>query len=110
MKRMISGGILLVAICFVFPLVAKADDIHLCAIGSNCNTGTVIAIYSGTTSATLSGGNPGLIGQQLFLAVLLPVTDTTGNWNDNKTSLWSVLVPAVPCGKNCTYPNLNSAI
>ena len=110
MKNTLEGGALLVAICFVFALAAKADDIHLCAVGSDCNTGSVIAISSGTTSATLSGGNPGLIGQQLFLAVLMPSTDKSGNWNDNKTTLWSLLAPPLDCGKNCTYPNLNSAI
>jgi hypothetical protein len=110
MKNMFRGGALLAAICLVFALAAKADDIHLCAAGSDCNTGSVIAISSGTTSATLSGGNPGLIGQQLFLAVLTPLTDKSGNWNDNKTTLWSRLAPPVDCGKNCTYPNLNSAI
>jgi hypothetical protein len=110
MKNILRGGVLLVAMCFVFVLMAKADDIHLCAIGSNCNTGSVIAIFSGTTSATVSGGNPGLIGEQLFLAVLVPLTNTSGNWNDNNTSLWSVLGPSVDCGNNCTFPNLNSAI
>ena len=110
MKNMLKGGALLVAICFAFALAAKADDIHLCVVGSDCTTGSVIAISSGTTSATLSGGHPGLIGQQLFLAVLMPSTDKSGNWNDNKTTLWSLLAPPVDCGKNCTYPNLNSAI
>ena len=70
MKNIFRGGALLAAICFVFALAAKADDIHLCAAGSDCNTGSVIAISSGTTSATLSGGHPGLIGQQLFLAAI----------------------------------------
>jgi hypothetical protein len=110
MKNILKGGALLVALCFVFALAAKADDIHLCAIGSNCSTGSVIAVSSGTTSATLSGGNPGLIGQQLFLAVLTPLTDKSGNWNDNKTTLWSLLAPPVDCGNNCKYPNLHSAI
>src|SRR6516162_9531628 len=110
MKNMFRGGAMLAAICFVFALAAKADDIHLCAAGSNCNTGSVIAISSGTTSATLNGGNPGLIGQQLFLAVLTPLTDKLGNWNDNKTTLWSRLAPPVDCEKKCTFPNLNSAI
>jgi hypothetical protein len=110
MKNMFRGGALLATICFVFALGAKADDIHLCAIGSDCSTGSVIAVSSGTTSATLSGGNPGLIGQQLFLAVLTPLTDKSGNWNNNKTTLWSLLEPPVDCGNNCKYPNLNSAI
>ena len=109
MKNMFRGGALLAAICFVFALAAKADDIHLCAAGSDCSTGSVIAISSGTTGATLSGGHPGLIGQQLFLAVLTPLTDKSGNWNDNKTSLWSLLAPPVDCG-HCKFPNLNSAI
>lgn len=110
MKNILRGGVLVVAICFVFAMGAKADDIHLCAVGSDCNTGSVIAIYSGTTSATVSGGNPNLIGQELFLAVLTPLTDTSGTWNNNKTSLWSLFVPPVDCGNNCTFPNLNSAI
>src|SRR5260370_937086 len=40
----------------------------------------------------------------------MPSTDKSGNWNDNKTSLWSLLAPEVDCDKNCKYPNLNSAI
>jgi hypothetical protein len=110
MKNILRSAALLVAICFAFVLAAKADDIHLCAIGSDCGTGSVITISSGTTSATVSGGNPGLIGRQLFLAILTPLTDNSGNWNDNKTTLWSLLAPPVDCGNNCTYPNLNSAI
>ena len=110
MKNIFRGGALLAAICFVFALAAKADDIHLCAAGSDCSTGSVIAISSGTTSATLRGGNPGLIEQQLFLAVLTPLTDKSGNWNDNKTTLWSRLGPPVDCGHNCKFPNLKSAI
>jgi hypothetical protein len=109
MKNIFRGGALLAAICFVFALAAKADDIHLCAVASDCNTGSVIAISSGTTSATLRGGNPGLIEQQLFLAVLTPLTDKSGNWNDNKTTLWSRLGPPVDCG-HCKFPNLKSAI
>jgi PEP-CTERM motif len=110
MKNIFRGGALLAAICFVFALAAKADDIHLCAVASDCNTGSVIAISSGTTSATLRGGNPGLIEQQLFLAVLTPLTDKSGNWNDNKTTLWSRFAPPVDCGHNCKFPNLKSAI
>ena len=110
MKNIFRGGALLAAICFVFALAAKADDIHLCAAGSDCSTGSVIAISSGTTSATLRGGNPGLIEQQLFLAVLTPLTDKSGNWNDNKTTLWSRFAPPVNCGHNCKFPNLKSAI
>jgi hypothetical protein len=110
MKNIFRGGALLAAICFVFALAAKADDIHLCAVGSDCSTGSVIAISSGTTSATLRGGNPGLIEQQLFLAVLTPLTDKSGNWNDNKTTLWSRFAPPVDCGHNCKFPNLKSAI
>ena len=110
MKNIFRGGALLAAICFLFALAAKADDIHLCAVGSDCNTGSVIAISSGTTSATLRGGNPGLIEQQLFLAVLTPLTDKSGNWNDNKTTLWSRFAPPVDCGHNCKFPNLKSAI
>jgi hypothetical protein len=110
MKNIFRGAAQLAAICFVFALAAKADDIHLCAAGSDCSTGSVIAISSGTTSATLRGGNPGLIEQQLFLAVLTPLTDKSGNWNDNKTTLWSRFAPPVDCGHNCKFPNLKSAI
>jgi hypothetical protein len=110
MKNCLRTGLLLVAIGFVFAVAAKADDIHLCAIGADCNTGSVIEIQSSTTSATVGGGNPGLIGQQLFLAILQPATNLSGNWNDNGTTLWSVLAPPVTCAKNCNYPNLSSAI
>jgi hypothetical protein len=58
----------------------------------------------GTTTAYVTG-NP--TGQELFLAILVPVSDTSGSWNSG--TLWSALTPQVSCGSNCTDPSLSSA-
>ena len=102
MKYMVRSGIVLVALCFAFSLQAKADNIHLCGVSTGCNAGSVIPI--GTTTAYVTG-NP--TGQELFLAILTPVADTSGGWNGG--TLWSALNPPIICNK-CTYPTLSSAI
>jgi hypothetical protein len=63
MKNMLRGGALLATICFVFALAAKRMTFIFAQSGRNAPTGSVIAISSGTTRATLSGGHPGLLGQ-----------------------------------------------
>jgi len=92
----------LLAVCLIAGALAKADDIHLCDVSTGCSSGSVISI-GGTTTAFVSGN---ATGQELFLAILAPVSDTSGNWNSNGTTLWSVL--GVSGGS--TFPNLNSAI
>jgi hypothetical protein len=103
MKSSILGGVLALALSFAFAGAAKADNIHLCDVSTGCSASSVIPISGSTTTAFLSG-NP--TGDALFLAILQPVAGLTGNWNDNGTTLWSVL--GVSGGS--TFPNLNSAI
>jgi hypothetical protein len=103
--KSIVRNILLMALCSVFTGAVKADDIHLCDVSTGCSASSVILISGSTTTAFLSG-NP--TDDSLFLAILNPVSDLTGNWNDNSTTLWSVL--SVPAGVNSTFPNLASAI
>jgi hypothetical protein len=103
MKSSILGGVLALALSFAFAGAAKADNIHLCDVSTGCSASSVIPISGSATTAFLSG-NP--TGDALFLAILQPVADLTGNWNDNGTSLWSVL----GVGEGSVFPNLNSAI
>jgi hypothetical protein len=103
MKRNILTGALMLALCSFFSGAVKADNIHLCDVSTGCNASSVIPISGSTTTAYLSG-NP--TNDSLFLAILSPVADLTGNWNSNGTTLWSVL--GVTGGS--VFPNLNSAI
>lgn len=103
MMHIARTGILLVVFCSALSLQAKADNIHLCDVSTGCNAGSVIPI--GTTTAYVTG-NP--TGQELLLAVLVPVSGTSGSWNSG--TLWSALTPQVNCRSNCTYPTLSSAI
>jgi hypothetical protein len=103
MKSSILGGVLALALSFAFGGAAKADNIHLCDVSTGCSASSVIPISGSTTTAFLSGN---ATGDALFLAILQPVADLTGNWNDNNTTLWSVL----GVGNGSVFPNLNSAI
>jgi PEP-CTERM motif len=103
MKNSILSGILLVALCCVFAGSVKADNIHLCDVSTGCSASSVIPISGSSATAFLSG-NP--TNDSLFLAILSPVADLTGNWNSNGTTLWSVL--GVTGGS--VFPDLNSAI
>jgi hypothetical protein len=105
MKNSILSGILLMALCCVFAGSVKADNIHLCDVSTGCSASSVISISGSTTTAYLSG-NP--TDDALFLAILNPVANLSGNWNNNSTTLWSVL--GVTAGVNSTFPNLASAI
>jgi hypothetical protein len=109
MKTILRTGILTGALCLALAVVAKADNIHLCDISTGCaDTGSVIVISTAGTTGYVSG-NP--TGDELFLAILTPVSDTSGNWSGG--SLWSVLgVPLPASGPNSsgTYPTLSSAI
>ena len=103
MKKSILSGILMMALCCVFAGSVKADNIHLCDVSTGCSASSVIPISGSTTTAFLSG-NP--TNDSLFLAILSPVADLSGNWNSNGTTLWSVL--GVTGGS--VFPNLSSAM
>jgi hypothetical protein len=101
MKRNILTGALMLALCSVFSGAVKADNIHLCDVSTGCSATSVIPISGSSTTAFLSG-NP--TGDSLFLAILNPVSDNSGNWHSG--TLWSAL--GVVGGS--TFPNLSSAI
>jgi hypothetical protein len=105
MKNMLRGGALLATICFVFALAAKADDIHLCAVGPERTNGQRDCDFLGNNEGDIEWRTP-----WAAWAVLTPLTDKSGNWNDNKTTLWSRLASPVDCGNHCRFPNLHSAI
>jgi hypothetical protein len=65
--------------------------------------------FLGNNERDIARRKPGLIEQQLFLAVLTPLTDKSGIGTTTKTTLWSRFGPPVDYG-HCKFPNLNSAI
>jgi hypothetical protein len=93
----------MMALCFLFGGVARADNLHLCDINTVCNSGSVISIQSSTTTVFANGSSYGA-GATLFLLVLNPVSDTSGNWNGG--NLWNVVLGSSPQN----YPTLSSAI
>jgi hypothetical protein len=101
MKMNMLSGILMMALCALFAGAAQADNIHLCDVSTGCSATSVIPISGSTTTAYLSG-NP--TDDSLFLAILTPVSNTSGNWNSG--TLWSALGVA----NGSTYPTLSSAI
>lgn len=103
MKKFLVVAAVLSLAFLGFAMTAKADNIHLCDVSTGCSSSNVIPIHSGTTTAYVTG-NP--TGEELFLAVLTPVADTSGNWNSG--SLWSAL--GLNTAGNSTYPTLSSAI
>jgi len=105
MKTIVRSGTMLAAMLLLIAGMAKADNIHLCPARSGCSANGVIPLAGGATTAYL-GGNPNR--QELFLAILTPVTGSSGNWNNNRVSMWSVLGNSVAGG--ASFPTLSSAI
>ena len=101
LKKLLIGGAWLLAFCFTCVGAAKADDIHLCATALACqgNAGSV----QFTTSTTAYVFGKGSAGDTLYVALLAPVADTSGNWKSGE--LWSVLGESLQ-----VFPNLSSAI
>lgn len=87
-KLMLVLGLALVAVCYSAP--AMADNIHLCDINqlTSCNAGSAIPVFSGTTTAW-AFGTPNST-ETLNIAVLVPQTDLSGNFQSS-TNLWSLL-------------------
>lgn len=90
-----------VALCYSAP--AMADNIHLCDITqfTSCNAGTAIPLFNGNTQAwTFGTANS---GETLYIAVLTPVGNNSGNFNSN-TNLWT----ALGVSPNQVFPTLAS--
>jgi len=109
MKRFIVFAAFVVALCLGFAGAAKADDIHLCATAVACtgNAGSVQFIGPSTTAYVFGNvQNKTVTPVELYVALLVPVANTSGNWNPTDSNLWSVL------GESPTqvFPTLSSAI
>ena len=103
MKKLLMSGVVTLAFCFIFAGVAKADNLHLCDVNAVCNSGNVISIQSPPVTVFVNGTS--YTGGTLFLLVLTPVSNNSGNWNLG-LNLWNVL----NVNPSQTYPTLASAI
>jgi len=101
MKAFLAHTVVAVALMLGLAGVAAADNIHLCDTNAVCNNGALTA----TTSTTLYATGKSSLGDELFLAILVPQTDGSGNFNST-TNLWVALSEA----PNQVYPTLASAI
>jgi PEP-CTERM motif-containing protein len=79
----------MVALCY--SAAAKADNIHLCDVNqyTTCNAGSVIPV-SGLPGPSWVFGTAAS-NETLYIAVLTPQSDTSGNFNSG-TNLWQVLL------------------
>lgn len=103
MKRLLMGGVATLVICLIFAGTSKADNLHLCDTNTVCNSGSVITIQSSNTTDFVNGTS--YAGGTLYLLVLTPAGNNSGNWNST-TNLWNVL----NVNPSQTYPTLASAI
>jgi len=87
-KTLIVSGLAVVALCYSVP--AMADDIHLCDINqvTTCNAGSVIPT-NGSTQAWVFGSSS-FSGDTLYIAVLTPLSNGSGNFNAS-TNLFTLL-------------------
>lgn len=99
------AGVAVVAFSLAFANAAKADDIHLCDVSTGCSASSLIA----TTSTTAYATGKYSAGDTLYLAILVPETNTSGNFNST-TNLWTALSETPAAQFNTTFPNLASAI
>lgn len=90
---MIRKGLIVLALAAIAlwcSSPALADNIHLCDINAttSCNAGSAIPVFSGTTTAWAFGTANS--SETLFIAMLTPMSGTSGNFNSG-TNLWNVL-------------------
>ena len=85
-STLIVLALVLIALCSSSP--ALADNLHLCDVNqfTTCNSGSAIAV---TSSQAWAFGTPGS-GETLYLAIMNPLANTSGNFRSG-TNLWSVL-------------------
>jgi hypothetical protein len=101
MKKAVFTMAVMAVVCVLFAGTAKADNLHLCDTNVVCNAGSVIPI----TTTTVFANGSFTAGDTLYIAVLTPVVDNSGNFNSS-TNLWTALGEA----PNQVFPNLASAI
>src|SRR6266849_8631514 len=105
MKNILRGGVLLVAVCFVFAFAARADtqNIQLGCVSVTCVTNGSILTTQSLANAQLDlTGNSNAAGE-LFIAIYVPVSSGGNFTGPNSTTLWSVLEPGVTPGNDHTY-------
>jgi PEP-CTERM motif len=85
---------------------AKADDIHLCATASACTGNAGSVQFTGSSTAFVFGKTIEPTPNELYVVVMTPVADNSGNWNSTSSSLWSVLGEA----PTQSFPILSSAL
>ncbi len=102
MKSILKYAVIVAVALLGFAGVAAADNLHLCDIGPGaCNNSALVATNATTLYVTGSSN----LGDELFLAILVPQTDNSGNFNSTQ-NLWTALSEA----PNQVYPTLASAI
>ena len=95
-----------VGFCSVLGNIARADDIHLCATAAACAGNASSAQITNSTTAFVYGKTYNPVPDTLYVAVLTPVADNSGNWNSSSSTLAQVLGEA----PSQTFPTLASAI
>jgi len=105
-RKLIASGLVLAAFSFVLAGAAKADSVHLCATAAACTGNPGSVQFTGSTTGFVYG--QASAGDTLYIVVMTPVADNSGNWNSTSTSLWSV--PALNETPSQTFPTLTSAI
>jgi hypothetical protein len=101
MKLRWIAGVAVLLLSLAVANAAKADDIHLCDVSTGCSSGSLIATSSTTAYATGKSG----VGETLFLAFLVPETNSSGNFNST-SNLWKALGES----PSQVFPTLSSAI
>jgi len=102
-KRKLITAVVMLALCFLFEGIAKADNLHLCDVNTVCNSGSVIPVFGTPTTVFVNGTS--YSGGTLYLLVLTPASGNSGAWNQNN-NLWKVL----GVNPSQTYPTIASAI
>ena len=84
--------------------MAKADDIHLCATAAACQGNASNVQLTGSTTGFVYG--KASAGDTLYVVVLTPVANSSGNWSGGQ--LWTVA--GINESPSQTYPQLSAAI
>lgn len=105
MTRRVLVFMTLVGLALCCSVSALADNIHLCDINqyTSCNAGSAIPIGSGTTQAWVFG--TAASGEKLFIAMLTPMSGTSGNFGSGG-NLWSSL----GVSPTQVFPNFSSTL
>ncbi len=107
MKKLWISVAVTAAFGLAFGGAAKADDIHLCATAAACTGNAGSVQFTGSTTAYVYGKTYNPTPDTLYVAVLTPVADNSGNWNSVSGLTLSQVLNESP---SQVFPNLSSAI